>query len=329
MTEYDDGLEPEIRYIYYRTYLRDGLIPSKSSFNPEDPFTGRIPARSVPPPHTVETLRRCFAHAEGFVDPLGTSTKLYKNPSERQEMHDSTNLPILSSESLRMPGRRLVPDGSNPETPYAFVFEKELSIEEMGTRETMGRMAQRVQEFLYYHLYTRTGEAASIHSLNPDQPAIGRILKADVAPPWSALSIKRSIAKAEKKPIYSFADMYPNISARTVLEDKDSPPEGLGATAENPLVMVQPERRVGLHNRPLEILSEETSPRKLLKDSKNKQVGVWLTVPRGEIVYTDGIEHTKRISAKSGSTSVVSVYTAVHGKWKGWILQRNTKFLDE
>jgi len=336
-TQYNDGLEPEVRYIYYRTYLADGLIPSKSAFNPGDPFTGRIPARSVPPPHSVATLKRCLAHAENFVDPSGILTKLYGSPSEREEIRDDGELPILSSLPIlpsgsRMRGRieRPVSDGSNPATPYAFVFENELSIEEMGKREIMGRGAQRVQEFLYYHLYTRTGEAVSILSFNPDQPAIGRILKADVAPPWSAPSIKRSVAKAEKKPIYLFADIYQDISARNSLRDHHCLPAGLGATVENPLVLVQPERRAGLYNRPLKILSGETAPLEILKKIKTGQISVWLAVPRGEIVHTDGVAEEHHIPSKLRGDHSVSVYTAVYNHQQGLIMKNaDTKFLDE
>ncbi|KAJ7464082.1 hypothetical protein FB451DRAFT_1264616 [Mycena latifolia] len=68
-------------FIYYSVYLLCGLISSKSAFDGGNPFVGRILARSVPPPHTVKSLKRCFAHAEGFPFP-DTLTELYADPAQ-------------------------------------------------------------------------------------------------------------------------------------------------------------------------------------------------------------------------------------------------------
>ncbi|KAJ7844323.1 hypothetical protein B0H13DRAFT_2411541 [Mycena leptocephala] len=149
------------------------------------------------------------------------------------------------------------------------------------------------------------------HLFTLSEHAMGRVLKADVAPPWSISSIKRCIAKAEKKPIYAVADMYEDISAHEALEVYNSLPKASGATLEKPLVMVEPERRAGLHNRPLKILSDCTEgPPKVVKKSKKSQIGL-LGV---SLKKTPG----KRIQQ-------VTTYRAIFRHKTAY----NTKFLDE
>ncbi|KAJ6528729.1 hypothetical protein DFH09DRAFT_1094232 [Mycena vulgaris] len=100
--EYEVTPPPEPRYI------------SKSAFDPRSPFVGRITATSVPPPHTAESLKRCFAHVEGFVDPEGLLTALSSDSSKREALTRWTDLDVLYP--------RTSFDGSTPELPYVFVF---------------------------------------------------------------------------------------------------------------------------------------------------------------------------------------------------------------
>ena len=54
-----------ISVVYYRIYDEDGAISSKTSATPDDVCLGRINAKSVPPPHNVNSLKRRLAKASG------------------------------------------------------------------------------------------------------------------------------------------------------------------------------------------------------------------------------------------------------------------------
>ncbi|KAJ7601856.1 hypothetical protein DFH06DRAFT_1260106 [Mycena polygramma] len=302
-------------FVYYRVYLPSGLIASKTAFTPGDPFTGRIRASSVPAPHTVATLKRCIAHAENFADPHLRPSRIYETLTSGVELKESADifllphnqyprpatLPGTTDQRLQMQMARLNRHAprSTPETPYAFVFEGDMSVQETTERDFMARnVAGVAQDFLYYHLYTRTGEDTSSTSFDADRPGVGRVLKAAVVPPWSATSIKRCIAKAEKRPIYSFADMYYNIATRQAFGDSDLLPEGVGDTLEWPLVIVQPERRPGLYNRPLKILRTNSQLSDLwYEDTRGRRPSF---VSYGDVVYTDGIPRVQDFHTKTG-----------------------------
>lgn len=107
--------------VYYRIYAPDGAIPSKSAFDSSNPFVGRITARSVPPPHNVTLLKRCFVKTENFSDPAGLRTVLYLNPAAQAPMQNTAKVAILGAGST---------PGSTPETAFAVVFAEELTAAE-------------------------------------------------------------------------------------------------------------------------------------------------------------------------------------------------------
>jgi len=50
--------------VYYQLYNKDHDMPSKASFDPEEPSLGRIRVDSVPPPHTPASIKRCIGRVE-------------------------------------------------------------------------------------------------------------------------------------------------------------------------------------------------------------------------------------------------------------------------
>ena len=65
--------------MYYLLYANDYEMPSKVTFDPEEPSLGRIRADSVAPPHSPASIKRCIsrveknsalAHADLFADVL-------------------------------------------------------------------------------------------------------------------------------------------------------------------------------------------------------------------------------------------------------------------
>ncbi|KAJ7737294.1 hypothetical protein B0H16DRAFT_1425229 [Mycena metata] len=246
---------PQPRYIYYRVYAPDGAIPSKSAFDSSNPFVGRIAARSVPPPHNVTSLKGCFVKTENFNDPTGLRTVLYLNPAAQAPMQNSARVAILGAGST---------PGSTPETVFALVFIEELTMAEkvaVGELE-VGENRGHNPEYLYYHLFTQFGEDTSTVSFDLGEPALGRIKKIDICPPHTPATIKRCIARAERKPICAYAaQLYADISSDMAMADdffislfRD---DCVGSTADKPMVLVQPERRVGLYNVPIKVIAVE------------------------------------------------------------------------
>jgi hypothetical protein len=111
--------------VYYRIYSEDGSILSKAPAAPDDPFLGRIKARSVPPPHTVKAIKHSIAKVEDIKD--RTSTSLFLTPHSESPMGDADKVSILNHTAL----------GSTPQEPLALVAkmsDAERSILESGRR---------------------------------------------------------------------------------------------------------------------------------------------------------------------------------------------------
>ncbi|KAJ6457921.1 hypothetical protein C8R45DRAFT_1183988 [Mycena sanguinolenta] len=258
----------EPRYVYYRVYCPDGAIPSKTAFNPRDPYVGRILARSVPPPHNAATLKRCFVNAENIGDPDGSRTRLYRNPEAAQPLSVTDKVVIIGSGAT---------DGATPESAFAVVFQDDLNEEERVAITRIDQScSQEEPKYLYYRLFTWTGEDRSKVSFNSTEPAVGRVEKILISPPHGLETIKRSIAKVECKPIYRYSDVYENLLAQEALSDRAylALMEGttIGLTEEDLMVLVQPERRAGLYNRPVKLVVELN-----------------IFFPMGSLAYTDGV----------------------------------------
>ena len=96
--------------VYYRIYAEDGAIPSVTLAAPGDPFLGRIKARSVAPPHTVQTVKFSIANVENIKD--STSISLFLTPCSQSPMGDTTRrVAILDPTG----------PGSTPQKPLALV----------------------------------------------------------------------------------------------------------------------------------------------------------------------------------------------------------------
>ncbi|KAF7338844.1 hypothetical protein MSAN_02207300 [Mycena sanguinolenta] len=262
----DPGLR--MGYCYYRIYTLDGAVPSKTAFNPRNPYLGRIPIRSVPPPQKVGSLQRCLVTAERFPGFGPESQQVLLNADgfiKAAGMRGDE--PILLN--AEVPGS--APYGTTPETAFALLL---IGVEfpKPAIAGRRPRIPTRIPTeahpiyfpteahpiYLYYRLFTRIGEDTSKVRFSPNDQALGRIERILVAPPHTARSIKHQIATLEGKRIYAYADLYASISAPQPTENTaylslmqdDSP----GLREDNPIVLVQPERRPKLQNRPVEVV---------------------------------------------------------------------------
>ena len=80
-------------------YAKDGAIPSKTPA-PGNPFIGRIKATSVPPRHTVQTVRCSIARVEDIKDP--SKTTLFVTPYCQSPMRNADKVTTLNCKGLRV-----------------------------------------------------------------------------------------------------------------------------------------------------------------------------------------------------------------------------------
>ncbi|KAJ6632321.1 hypothetical protein B0H10DRAFT_11930 [Mycena sp. CBHHK59/15] len=318
----ESSLVSEPRYVYYLVCALDGPMPSKTAVGPEDLFIGRVKATSIPPPHTVASLKQALAQAEGLPDPSGRCTRLYQTQDAKMEMLAGTRVAIVTGDL-----------GRTPQTALALVFLTELSQEKAVIPSSDQIGPNHSPQYLYYRLYTRTGEEKSVCASDSSEPALGRIEKGDIAPPRNVLTIKRRIAKVEGNPIYAFADFFPNVSADRPQQSESSADDAWGSTTNNPILIVQPAQRADKYKRPLLIRSlQPVSPPAYIYNGMYRSTNlVWLSPSPGDIVYTDG---THQYVRDPNSGGLEFAYMAVDSMGKTGLVSANpgtdnNKFLDE
>ncbi|KAJ7264763.1 hypothetical protein C8J57DRAFT_1623689 [Mycena rebaudengoi] len=307
----------EPRYVYYRVYSWDGMVHCKKKYGPSS-CIGRIKATSVLPPYTVASLKRALVgiwantdtcliekagvgvgctsalvQAEGLPDLCGTFTNLFQTRDARTAMVGSARVDILTGDL-----------GATAHIAVAVVFlttpKERLSVaSDDGTDDEVGDGLPP----LYYRLYNRGGEERSMRHFDASEPALGRLKRESIAPPRNALSVKRRIARVEGKPIYQLADLFADTTA-----NNPSPSGALvenisGSTMTNPILIVQPERRAGLYNRPVLVVALRT------QGDPYHGYGRWLSPSVGDTLYTDGVARYE--SSAYGGDRMWYVYTAV------------------
>ena len=85
--------QPHEFSVYYLVYDDDGEIVSKTSFDKNNPSLGRVNTLSVPPPHTVSSLKNCIIISE---DLSGHNVQLFEDGASDSAMNDSDALTLLS-----------------------------------------------------------------------------------------------------------------------------------------------------------------------------------------------------------------------------------------
>ena len=79
--------------MYYRLYDDDIEAVSKTSFDESDSSLGRIDTFTVPPPHTVASLKDCLVHVEGVP---GHDVQLLENEDGEVILNDGDVIALLS-----------------------------------------------------------------------------------------------------------------------------------------------------------------------------------------------------------------------------------------
>ncbi|KAJ7093389.1 hypothetical protein B0H15DRAFT_832147 [Mycena belliarum] len=306
-----DSAFSESRYIYYRPYSLDGAIPSKRAFEGGRLCIGRLRTTAVPPPHTVAALKRALLHVEEIADPTGERTGLFQTADSRSAMMEG-RVSILTGDL-----------GATPETALALVYHGELPSARTRAPDEEDAAAADDADYLYYRLYTHAGEATSTRPVTSGNPSLARVRRVHIAPPRDSASAKRLIAHAERSPVYAFADLVSDLAAGAPLPPDTPLLASHGATPQCPVLLVQPERRAGLHNRPLLVVTAPEARARGWGWGRSR----FLAPAAGDLLHTDGVEQVV-----NDHGCHILVYTAVnHRGMTGWIQAgtSRTRFLDE
>ena len=97
--------------VHYRVYEENGEVVSKTSFDENDSSLGRINILSIPPPHSVASLKSRLSKAEGA---SGRSCQLFEDEGGEITMKDDD---IITSLTNSYPG-------ASEEEPIAVVYSK-------------------------------------------------------------------------------------------------------------------------------------------------------------------------------------------------------------
>ena len=103
-----------MRPVYYRLYTTEGPLESNNPIFSNDRFISRISSKSVRPPHTAASLKKCFCKIEGLEGPENCA--LYLSLSEREPLDDSARLALRGNSE---PG-----PGSSEVDPVIFIVDR-------------------------------------------------------------------------------------------------------------------------------------------------------------------------------------------------------------
>ncbi|KAJ6556470.1 hypothetical protein B0H19DRAFT_1152684 [Mycena capillaripes] len=204
-----------------------------------------------------------------------SGTQIYASMYDSEPMRDDAAVMLTEDER----------HGVSADNPLAVVLVEELSVEERKARPEVEDFASReipLDRYVYYRLYNRDGETHSSAAFDSVHTALGRIERVHITPPATVDSLKSCIAKVEHKRIWKYADLYEETAPRDPLRGSSSIGREMwmGGDVNSPLLLVQPERKLGLFNRPARILKT----RKYRQSEK-----LTYDILQGTMMQTDGV----------------------------------------
>ena len=102
--------------MYYQFFANNSEIPSKVSFDPEEPSLGRIRAESVAPPHSLASIKRLISRVEET--PAFANADLFAEISSDTPMEEG-RISILGTDG----------PGLSPDNPMAIVQKPIVQVE--------------------------------------------------------------------------------------------------------------------------------------------------------------------------------------------------------
>ncbi|KAF7295762.1 hypothetical protein HMN09_01119000 [Mycena chlorophos] len=229
-------------YIYYRLYNDDGPLTVHDPCSPINAYIGRILCSSIPPPHNAGTVMRRILYDDGHSSihdyPSIFSGLFTERPLRSDECFDVLGPQRSAGKSLTQPiAINIGSTAPGFSLPRASESQTHLPSDDP-------------KDYVYYHLYTPNGEAASVLPVSPNQPAVGRIEKFRIMLPHSPRRLRHAIALIEGA-AYENAEVYENINSLDSLTrpkergEREEPSDvfinlgGSFGAATKPVVLVQ------------------------------------------------------------------------------------------
>ena len=97
--------------VYYRLYDENGEAVSKTSFDESDSSLGRLDAYTIPPPHTVASLKDRLVHVEGV---SGNDVQLLEDEDGEATLNDGDAIALLTDDF----------PGSKEDQPIVFTYTR-------------------------------------------------------------------------------------------------------------------------------------------------------------------------------------------------------------
>ncbi|EDR00157.1 uncharacterized protein LACBIDRAFT_334388 [Laccaria bicolor S238N-H82] len=105
------GEQVQTRYVHYRVYDENSEVTSKMSFDKDDTSLGHIEILSVPPPHTVASLKSCIIKSEGV---SAHDLQVFEDDTGEVTLKDDDVIALLSNTY----------PGNVEEQPIAIVYKE-------------------------------------------------------------------------------------------------------------------------------------------------------------------------------------------------------------
>ncbi|EDR03583.1 uncharacterized protein LACBIDRAFT_295204 [Laccaria bicolor S238N-H82] len=323
-------------YVYYHLYTKLGAFESTQPLYHNDRFIGRIPSKSVTPPRTVASLKRCLCKLEGLSEP--DKALVYTPLSSPAPIEDSARL------SFHAPSG----PGLSEQDPIALVVESEKRIKEVTQSDKLPERSDDTDiHYVYYRVYSSEGDEKAKTSFDETDSSLGRINSLFVTPPHNVGSLKACIAKFEGivDALYQDMELFEDVDSDAAMSDSDvisfQGDTHPGSDEGNPVALVNAAANTAaptpgkvFSEYPLDIaatkcaLLDRPEP-KFTKRARSKYTYVykahnpiWLSIERDEIFYTDGVILSMESSILKTS---FPGYMAINSKGeKGFVCQERS-----
>ncbi|EDR03584.1 uncharacterized protein LACBIDRAFT_307071 [Laccaria bicolor S238N-H82] len=264
-------------YVYYRLYTKLGAFESNQPLYHNDRFIGRIPLKSVAPPRTVASLKRCLCKLEGLSEP------------DKALVFTPLSSPAPKEDSARLSFHAPSGPGLSEQDPIALVVESEKRIEEITQSDKLPERSDDTDiHYVYYRVYSSEGDEKAKTSFDETDSSLGRINSLSVAPPHNAGSLKACIAKFEGLVNALYMELFQDVDSDAAMGDTD-------------VISFQGDTYPGSNQgNPVAAIAAFTKRARLLFTCSYKQnKPTWLSINKDEIIHTDGVI----VSVRSPSTN--------------------------
>ncbi|EDR04002.1 uncharacterized protein LACBIDRAFT_330920 [Laccaria bicolor S238N-H82] len=213
-------------YVYYRLYTKLGAFESNHALYSNDRFIGSVPSKSIAPPRTVASIKRCLCKLEDLSEP------------DKALLFTSLSSPAPKEDSARLSLSALSEQGLSEHDPIALVVKSEKRTEKVSQSEKLPERSDDTHTHYgkscrclllkqrTHQLCKGKGDENTKTSFDESDISLGRINTLFVTPPHTAGSLKACIAKVEGlvtpgHTLYKNMELFQDIDSVIAMSDTD------------------------------------------------------------------------------------------------------------